>query len=64
MRSAWRGLAIVGLVLMALFVVAACGGSSSNESSSTTTGTSGTPQIDACDLTADFSEMSQAQGPC
>ncbi len=59
MRSAWRGLAIVGLVLTALFVVAACGGSSSNESSSTTTGTSGTPQIDASALTADFSEMAK-----
>ena len=34
MRSAWRGLAIVGLASMALFVIAACGGSDyDNESS-------------------------------
>ena len=59
MRSAWRGLAIVGLASMALFVVAACGGSDSNESSSTTTESSGTPQIDAANLPVDFSEMAK-----
>ena len=60
MRSAWRWLATIGLVGMALFVVAACGGGSDNESSSTTTSeTSGTPQIDAANLPVDFSEMAK-----
>ena len=56
MRVAWRGLAIMGLASMALFVVAACGGGSKSSSSNTTTttGTSGTPQIDA-----DFSQMAK-----
>jgi D-xylose transport system substrate-binding protein len=59
MRSAWRGLAVVGLASLALFVVAACGGSDSKESSSTTTESSGTPQIDAANLPVDFSEMAK-----
>ena len=60
MRSAWRGLAIVGLAGMALFVVAAWRRRIEvDESSSTTTGSSGTPQIDVADLTADFSEMAK-----
>ena len=59
MRSAWRGLAIMGLAIMALFVVAACGGSNSNDSSSTTTSSSGTPEIGVTDLTADFSAMAK-----
>ena len=33
MRSAWRGLAIVGLASMAIFVVAACGGKSKSSES-------------------------------
>src|SRR6188472_1290701 len=58
MRSAWRGLAIIGLALMAVFVVAACGGSDSKESNSTTTtSSSGAPEIGVEDLTADFSAM-------
>jgi len=46
---------------MALFVVAACGGGSKSSSSNTTTttGTSGTPQIDAANLPADFSQMAK-----
>jgi len=60
MRVAWRGLAIVGLASTALFVVAACGGGSkSSSSNTTTTGTSGTPQIDAANLPADFSQMAK-----
>ena len=58
MRSAWRGLAIVGLASMAIFVVAACGGGSDNSSSSTTTSeSSGTPTVGVDDLTADFAAM-------
>ena len=59
MRSAWRGFAIMGLALIALFVVAACGGSDKKESSSTTTSSSGTPEIGVTDLTADFSAMAK-----
>jgi D-xylose transport system substrate-binding protein len=59
MRSVLRGLAIMGVALMALFVVAACGGSDSKESSSTTTSSSGTPEIGVTDLTADFSAMTK-----
>ncbi len=58
MRSARRGLAIMGLALIALFMVAACGGSD-NESSSTTPSSSGTPEIGVADLTADFSAMAK-----
>jgi len=62
MRSAWRRLAIVGLALAAVFVIAACGGSSDNKNdnaNSTTGSTSGTPQIDAANLPVDFSEMAK-----
>ena len=61
MRSAWRRLAIVGLALTAVFVIAACGGSSDkNDNANSTTGsTSGTPQIDAANLPVDFSEMAK-----
>ena len=62
MRSAWRRLAIVGLALTAVFVIAACGGSSDNKNdnaNSTTGSTSGTPQIDAANLPVDFSEMAK-----
>jgi D-xylose transport system substrate-binding protein len=59
MRLAWRGLAIVGLASMALFVVAACGGGSDNESAGTTTESSGTPTVGVDDLTADFSAMAK-----
>ena len=59
MRSARKGLAIIGLALIALFMVAACGGSDSKESSSTTTESSGTPEIGVADLTADFSAMAK-----
>jgi D-xylose transport system substrate-binding protein len=61
MRSAWRRIAIVGLALTAVFVIAACGGSSDkNDNANSTTGsTSGTPQIDAANLPVDFSEMAK-----
>lgn len=59
MRSAWRGLAIVGLASTALFVVAACGGSDNESSSTTTAATSGTPTVGVTDLTADFSAMAK-----
>src|SRR6266480_1679521 len=63
MRSAWRGLAIVGLASMAILVVAACGGGSKSSSSTTTsTESSGTPQIDAANLPVDFSEMAKLKG--
>ena len=60
MRSAWRRLAIVGLAIMALSMVAGCGGddSDSSEASSSTEST-GTPQIGVDDLTADFSAMTK-----
>ena len=68
MRSAWRGLAIVGLASMAILVVAACGGGSkSSSSTTTTTESSGTPQIDAANysdqalsVTADVASMMSA----
>jgi D-xylose transport system substrate-binding protein len=61
MRSAWRRVAVVGLALTAVFVIAACGGSSDNNdnANSTTGSTSGTPQIDAANLPVDFSEMAK-----
>jgi D-xylose transport system substrate-binding protein len=60
MRSAWRRIAIVGLALTAVFVIAACGGSSdNNNSASSTQSSSGTPQIDAANLPVDFSEMAK-----
>jgi D-xylose transport system substrate-binding protein len=60
MRSAWRRLAILGMAGMTLFVIAACGGGSKSSNESTTTSeTSGTPQIDATNLPADFSEMAK-----
>ena len=61
MRSAWRRLAIVGLGLTAVFVIAACGGSSNNDnkSASSTQSSGGTPQIDAANLPVDFSEMAK-----
>jgi D-xylose transport system substrate-binding protein len=61
MRSTWRGAAIVGLALAAVFVIAACGGSDNNDnnSASSTESTSGTPQIDAANLPVDFSEMAK-----
>ena len=63
MRSAWRGLAIVGLASMAVLVVAACGGGSkASSSTTTTTASSGTPQIDAANLPVDFSEMAKLKG--
>ena len=58
MRSAWRRLAILCVACTALFVIAGCGGSNDdNESASSTQSSSGTPQIDATNLPADFSEM-------
>jgi D-xylose transport system substrate-binding protein len=60
MRSAWRRIAIVGLALTAVFVIAACGGSSdNNKSASSTQSSGGTPQIDAANLPVDFSEMAK-----
>ena len=57
MRSAWRGLAFVGLACMAIFVVAACGGKSKSSESSSTTTSSGSPTVGVDDLTADFAAM-------
>ena len=60
MSSAWRRLAILGLACTALFMIAGCGGSNDdNESASSTQSSSGTPQIDASNLPADFSEMAK-----
>jgi D-xylose transport system substrate-binding protein len=61
MRSTWRGVAIVAIGLVALFVIAACGGSNNddNNSASSTQSSGGTPEIDVTALTSDFSEMAK-----
>ena len=65
MRSAWRGLAIVGLALMALFVVAACGGSDSKEKQQTRRlSSSGTPEIGVDRFDGGLLCDGQAQTPC
>ena len=63
MRLAWRPLALLGLVCAALFVIAGCGGSDNEKSANTTTeASSGTSQIDATNLPADFSPMEGLKG--
>ena len=60
MSSTWRRLAILCVALTAVFVIAGCGGSSGGDNSaSSTESSSGTPQIDATNLPADFSEMAK-----
>ena len=61
MRSVLRRLAPVGLVLIAVFVIAACGGSGddNDKSASSTESSGGVPQIDATNLGSDFSEMAK-----
>src|SRR5262245_14844161 len=60
MGSAWRRLALLGLVCAAFLVIAGCGGSDNEESATTTTeASSGTPQVGVDDLTADFAAMAK-----
>ena len=60
MSSTWRRLAILCVALTAVFVIAGCGGSNGGDNSaSSTESSSGTPQIDATNLPADFSAMAK-----